>query len=413
MSEDQKLGLFEGFGIELEYIIVDQKSLSVLPVCDKVIEAKSGTIQAEIEVGEIAWSNELALHIIELKTNGPSTTLHTLPELFSKNVTDINSLLQPLGGNLMPTAMHPWMDPEKEMRIWSHEYSAVYEAYNRIFDCRGHGWSNLQSTHINLPFAGDEEFEALHAAIRVLLPVMPALAASSPIYNGVASGLKDSRLHVYKENQKRVPSIVGDIIPEPFFSKSDYQKNLLEKLYRDISVLDSDNILQHEWLNSRAAIARFDRNAIEIRLLDIQECPLADISICAAIIASLKALCDGRWSDREEQKKWSSQALKEILMGVIKDGSTFQIADSRYLELFGYTGRGSCQAIELWQHLVGETMSLNSLDRMFLPPLQLILEKGCLSQRIIAELGDNFVHSDLKSTYRKLCNCLKAGEMFQ
>jgi len=47
------------------------------------------------------------------------------------------------------------MDPNREMVIWPHDYSVVYEAFNRIFDCRGHGWANLQAVHLNLPFADD------------------------------------------------------------------------------------------------------------------------------------------------------------------------------------------------------------------------------------------------------------------
>ncbi|HAL85576.1 MAG TPA: hypothetical protein DCM31_01010, partial [Deferribacteraceae bacterium] len=37
-------------------------------------------------------------------------------------------------------------------------------------------------------------------------------------------------------------------------------------MYRDIAPYDPECILQEEWLNSRGAIARFDRKAIEIRL---------------------------------------------------------------------------------------------------------------------------------------------------
>ena len=44
------------------------------------------------------------------------------------------------------------MHPETEMQLWQHNYSKIYALYNRIFDCRGHGWSNVQSMHINLPF---------------------------------------------------------------------------------------------------------------------------------------------------------------------------------------------------------------------------------------------------------------------
>jgi hypothetical protein len=90
----------------------------------------------------------------------------------------------------------------------------VYEAFDRIFDCRGHGWANLQSAHLNLPFSDAEEFGRLHAAIRLLLPILPALAASSPVMDGRLTGRVDSRLDVYRHNARRVPQVSGRVVPE-------------------------------------------------------------------------------------------------------------------------------------------------------------------------------------------------------
>ncbi|MBK9976184.1 MAG: hypothetical protein IPP14_15545 [Planctomycetes bacterium] len=72
--------------------------------------------------------------------------------------------------------MHPFFDPMTETKLWPLSNNVVYETHNRIFDCRGHGWSNLQSTHLNLPFANDTEFARLHAAIRMILLILPALS---------------------------------------------------------------------------------------------------------------------------------------------------------------------------------------------------------------------------------------------
>src|SRR5690606_14123991 len=137
------------------YMIVHEETLKVLPITDQVLKAFSGTFIDEIENGKISWSNELALHVIELKTNGPAKSLDSLALEFSNNVKQINELLRPFQGMLMPTAMHPFMDPYSEMVLWPHERNEIYEKYNEIFDCRGHGWANLQSVHLNLPFQGD------------------------------------------------------------------------------------------------------------------------------------------------------------------------------------------------------------------------------------------------------------------
>ncbi len=208
MSAAKALRLFQGFGIEIEYMIVDSESLSVRPIADELLKAVAGAYEMEVDRGALRWSNELALHLIELKTNGPARALGGLHEAFQSDVYAINALLGPMGARLLPSAMHPWMGPD-EFRLWPHEDDAIYQSLDRIFDCRGHGWSNLQSMHINLPFASDDELGRLHAAIRLVLSILPALAASSRFVDGEQSGLVDRRLEVYRHNARRLPSIAG------------------------------------------------------------------------------------------------------------------------------------------------------------------------------------------------------------
>ena len=92
----------------------------------------------------------------------------------------------------MPSGMHPWMQPARETRLWPHESGPIHRAYDALFDCRRHGWANLQSMHVNLPFGEDltpdGEFARLHAAVRLVLPLLPALAASTPHHNGCHAG---------------------------------------------------------------------------------------------------------------------------------------------------------------------------------------------------------------------------------
>ena len=66
------LSAFSGFGIEIEYMIVDRTTLDVAPLADRLLTEAAGELTEETEQGEIAWSNELALHVIEVKTNGPT-----------------------------------------------------------------------------------------------------------------------------------------------------------------------------------------------------------------------------------------------------------------------------------------------------------------------------------------------------
>jgi glutamate---cysteine ligase / carboxylate-amine ligase len=210
MNRRPAFHLFERFGVELEYMIVDAESLAVLPVTDRVLWSRRRRVPFGARTGRDLLVERIgpARHRIE-NDRSRHQPGRLGGRLFQEHVDRINQILAPLGGRLMPTAMHPWMDPHREMRLWPHEYSPVYEAFDRVFDCRGHGWANLQSVHLNLPFADDEEFARLHAAIRLLLPIMPALAASSPVMDGQITGRLDNRLEVYRFNARRVPRVSG------------------------------------------------------------------------------------------------------------------------------------------------------------------------------------------------------------
>ena len=94
----------------------------------------------------------------------------------------------------------------------------------------------------------------------------------------------------YGKNQQAIPEIAGEIIPEFIQSEAEYQQKILKPMYKAISAHDRQGILQNEWLNSRAAIPKFAYKAIEIRILDSQECVQADIAIALAIRGDFERL---------------------------------------------------------------------------------------------------------------------------
>lgn len=408
---DQPLHLFQAFGVELEYMLVDRDSLDVRPITDEILKAIAGSYEAEIERGVLCWSNELVLHVIELKTNGPMGFAE-LSRSLADDVRAINELAAQHNAMLMPTAMHPWMNPERDTKLWPHEYSAVYESFDRIFGCQGHGWSNLQSTHLNLPFCGDEEFGRLHAAIRLILPILPALAASSPIVEGNYAEQLDARLEFYRHNARKLPLVSGRVIPEPAFSTTAYDEMIFQPLYRAIAPQDPDGILQHEWLNARGAIARFDRGAIEIRLLDVQECPAADLAIVQLIVAVLEDLVSERWSTIEQQSQANIDALEPILLACIERADDTAINDTDYLRLFGYKSGGPVAASALWRHLCNAVLETRPQLIEPLQPIRNIFRHGCLARRIRRAVGATPRRSRIEKVYRRMTECLANNEMF-
>lgn len=412
MSRKAALHLFEGYGIELEYMLVSSSSLDVLPVSDKLLRSRAGRYVNEIEDNAAGWSNEFVLHLLEIKNNRPSPSLSGLSRILQDQVIQINRLLEEWEGRLMPTGMHPWMDPSKETRFWNHRNRKIYQTYDRIFGCRAHGWANIQSIHLNLSFHGDEELGRLHAAVRLVLPLIPALAASSPFVEGKITRITDNRLSFYRKNQLLVPSISGDIIPEAIFTRSEYEGRILRKMYNDIAQYDTDGVLQHEWLNSRGAVPRFERSAMEVRLADSQECPLADVAVASAIASVLRSLINGRWASWKEQTAWPVGPLVSLLDSTVRSGEAAVIRDSGYLKAFGYPGK-KARAADLWRYLIEESFGRAAVaDMELIKPLQLILDKGTLARRILDSVGDKPSPAVLREVYGKLCECLAEGRLF-
>jgi len=405
------LHLFDGYGVEMEYMIVNRETLDVMPVSDQLLESVGGAIVNEVSRGAFAWCNELVLHVIEIKSDGPTLSLSNLGRDFQNEVQEVNQRLETLNAKLMPGAMHPWMDPFTEMKIWPHENNPIYDAYNRIFDCRGHGWANLQSTHLNLPFNGDAEFEKLCAALRILTPLLPALSAASPIADSEIKPFLNYRMEVYRTNSSKIPFVTGRIIPERVFTRDEYYSSIFEPMYRDIASYDPEGILQDEWLNSRGIMARFDRGAIEIRVIDIQECPQADIAILQLFVAAAKQMMDGAWSSLGDQKNWSEDDLYDILMAVVQEGENATISNPDYLQLFGID-KPELEAGDLWQHLYEQVKDSGVIDNESEKALKVIFRDGPLARRILNALPDDFQKKDLNRVYGHLCDCLENGEMF-
>ncbi|MBS4169026.1 glutamate-cysteine ligase family protein [Parachlamydia sp. AcF125] len=398
--------LFDVFGVELEYMIVDQDSLNILPITDQLFYSVLGEYKGDYEKEPIGWSNELALHVLELKTTHPTAKLPLIYEDFQKEIKSINEYLRAFNGILMPTAMHPWMVPSREMKLWTHDNKEIYAAFNRIFNCQGHGWSNLQSNHLNLPFGNEQEFIRLHAAIRMVLPLIPALAASSPIVEGKPTGLHDTRLNVYRSNSAKIPSITAHIIPEVCRSFNDYKTKIFDQIYQDIAPFDPEKTLQYEWLNARGAITRFNRNAIEIRLIDVQECPKADIAINKALTEVIRCLTQEKWVSLASLHQFQEERLKEILLDTIKQGEFAEIHDREFLQAFGWSFSSKCRAKDLWGYLI-QQIGLES-DQT----LQHILAHGTLSTRLLKGLGAHYSRKELEETYRYLCQNLEKGTLF-
>jgi gamma-glutamyl:cysteine ligase YbdK (ATP-grasp superfamily) len=185
--------------------------------------------------------------------------------------------------------MHPLMTPAAT-EIWPRGNRRIYATYARLFGIRSHGWLNVQSCQVNLPFGSPEDAVCMHNAAACLVAYLPALAASSPLVEGRRGPALSSRMVFYARNQLRIPEITAGVIPEYVESLEAYRRRILGGIYGALRRVRGTELLRHEWVNSRGAILRFDRKAMEVRVVDLQECPKMDVAIAAYVRAVLTAM---------------------------------------------------------------------------------------------------------------------------
>ena len=221
-------------------------------------------------------------------------------------------------------------------------------------------------------------------------------------------GLRDSRIDVYRNNARRIPSVCGKVIPEPIYTRRAYEGELLDGIYRDIAPHDPDGILQYEWLNARGCIARFDRGSIEIRLLDIQECPKADLAIVVLVVELVRALTQERWGDQASLRALDMVMMSEVLTQTTRLAEEARIDYVPFLRMLGIK-REAASAGEVWRNLIDELMPTDSPLR---DTLDVLCVHGTLSTRILKAMGPAPDRAAIDRVYLQLADCLQNNVLF-
>jgi hypothetical protein len=153
--------------------------------------------------------------------------------------------------------------------------------------------------------------------------------------------------------------------------------------------------------------------AIEIRLLDLQECPRADIAIAAAVVGTLRRWVAETGARSLEQRAFSAEELLPLLLSCVRDGERAQIDHPQYLAALGYEKPGPARAGDIWRHLIEALATSEPGFAEWQPALDVILEEGCLARRIVRRVGDAPTRARIEDVYRDLAACLRDGEMFR
>ena len=354
-----------------------------------------------VEFSDFAFSKELQLHVAELKGTKPFRSPSLFEETMYQSVLEVASVLDGFEAKLLGLGMHPTLTLDKA-RIWKYDDREIYEAYDKIFGLAQHGWLNIQSYQLNLPYLNEKEAVRLYNGIANVLPYLPAISASSPIYESKFGDYIDNRLHFYRLNQKKVPSITGEIVPEYIDSFETYMEQTIRRYSNDLKKIDTPEVLiDKEWVNSRGAIIRFDRKAIEIRIMDEQECIKSDVALSCFIRALLRGIIESREIDL------SRSVLVEDLYSIIRGGLKAKVCQPKFK-----SARDVCRYLYevAYENASGE-------EKNYLWVIKKRIEDGNLSDIITERVKKRMQKTDLSeaifSTYSKIADRLLRNEIFE
>lgn len=409
MAEEQDMMPGE-IGVSIEYMIVDRTSLELRPLASELLSSLNQKEDQKTSSGKcLKWRAGYQPHIFRICSAFPQTNLNTLEHAIADELRIVNRILAEYGAMLLPGGMHPFADPFKVQS--NPATDPVGQLHEKLFDTKGHSWVNINRTFFELPYHGDEMLERLQTAIRIILPIIPALSASSPIVEGNNTGKTDNALRYARARYSRFPGIAGQLIPEPYFSERKYREMVLDKIRQQLSSADPDGLIDPEQINFRAAIPDFQGKRMILQIMEPQECVAADIAIVRLVTEAIRFLVEEKTIRYEEQM----EARMEILCGILEDvmisGRHAEVFSSEYLAFFGLDEE--CTVGKIWQHLFQRLANdpLRPLA-MYEHELSVILKQGPLSERILTVVGEKPGKEELMFLWRRLNDCLEQNRLF-
>ena len=400
-------------GLELEYAVVD-RDLNVASLVEPALATLAGRATSDVSLGAVGLSNEIVDHVLELKTEAPLASLLETEAVLVEGVRRVGALLADRfrGARLLPTGMHPWLVPERA-RLWQRSGRKVYRTYERLFDTLAHGWRNVQSCHVNLPFGSEAEAIAMLNASALLVPYLPAVAASTPLVEGELGPAVCNRVAHLLTHQVKLPESQAELVPEFARSFAHYRRDVLGAMYRAVDRLPGSRPIRREFLNARGAVLKFSRTSMEVRIVDVQECVRLDVAIAAyvrwALCALARELASGALALPDHA------LLVADLRATAQAGSLARVHAPFLSDLpRGDDGLAPVEAVTA--ALVARARAEARADELpYLDLVERVARSGTLSERIAAALRPHVADDDAftetaRRIYIELADCLLDNE---
>ena len=297
---------------EEEFAILDPATLDMVNRFEDVQAAARGTALEPDLAGELIASE------VEIKTGrqpSASEAIAALPE----RRRQLEQVVEPLGLRLGATGSHPWARWKDQRIIDTPHYRRNDELLRYVV------WkNNTFGFHVHIGVRGADRAIRTINGIRNWLPELLALSASSPMAEGVNTGLHSARTQIFTRFFPRCG------IPDTFTGWAEYE-SYVRFLYETSSIDEHTQL----WWSVRPHLAF---PTVEVRICDAQPDVVeaqALVGVTVALTARvLRALDEG-----EPIALQPHRLLEENLWRAIRYGLSGELIDLERGDVLSARGR--------------------------------------------------------------------------
>src|SRR3954451_3251166 len=230
--------------VEEEFALLDPDTLELANRFEALKAAAEQTDFADHVVGELIASE------VEIRT-GRCTGFHDAATKMQERRSQIHGLAREQQLALGATGTHPWSRWQDQRIIDTPHYQRNDELLRYVV------WrNNTFGLHVHVGIAGADRAIAVHDGLRTFLPHLLALSASSPLVEGVNSGLHSARTEIFTRMFPRCG------VPDAYRTWADFDA-YVRLLYETGSIDEHTQI----WWSVRPRLAY---PTVEVRICDAQ-----------------------------------------------------------------------------------------------------------------------------------------------
>jgi glutamate---cysteine ligase / carboxylate-amine ligase len=287
-------------GLEEEFAICDPQTLALVPRFEE-LRAAADPVLAESISGELIRSE------IEIRSGRGED----LADALARQRDHRRRLVALAGAHdlaLGATGTHAFSDYREQQFIDTEHYRRVAEGLQWVAKR-----NNTFSLHVHVGVRGADRAVAVCDRLRGVLPLLLAVSASSPFYDGLDSGLHSARTQMFTKTFPRCG------VPDHYGSWAEYAA-YIDLLLRTRSIVEYTQV----WWSVRP---HFTFGTVEVRICDAQPTAGESDALAALVVACVLQAA----RDEDEGVPFAAPArrlVEENLWRAIRTGM-----DGRFIDL--------------------------------------------------------------------------------